>query len=402
MCLIRLSSKIQLWLIHHPNCIANFFLSFFYFLELLIYSSDPKEFLQKRSRILGKNYAALGKIIVGEYQQVAEILKSPQKRGHFLGRARMDGKKLPKNFLLFLSDEAAGGSSLHATLHDNIWTLAQSALQTAQGPILTSYIEDGARAWKKASDDVDKVYAIQRMTIQYIFHAIFGTAIKDEAQIRIVEQLFFSVSPWKSYIGGAIRPFANVFQFFQCSRTSLANELRTLILTTPSLQDYIPSEANGNLSAYDYADLLMAGFGIAGLGGTFNLLKNIADFSRDACINVDDKKEVMYAVLEAARVRAPVNNINIIAPTEKNLEVNGKLLTFPKNTIFAASIGLASIDPAVFKNPNTFDHKRENITKDILIFNHVGFSPHGSGTRQCPGRNIAMKLASDFLVLIRA
>jgi cytochrome P450 len=80
---------------------------------------------------------------------------------------------------------------------------------------------------------------------------------------------------------------------------------------------------------------------------------------------------------------------------------NGTQTTLPANTNVAASIGLASLDGGVFPQPDVYNHKRENLIKAVINFNHLGFSPKGSGTRQCPGRNIAMKMASDVLKLHR-
>ncbi len=36
-----------------------------------------------------------------------------------------------------------------------------------------------------------------------------------------------------------------------------------------------------------------------------------------------------------------------------------------------------------------------------LTFNHVDFNAVGAGKRRCPGRNIAVKLASDLLIQYR-
>ena len=85
---------------------------------------------------------------------------------------------------------------------------------------------------------------------------------------------------------------------------------------------------------------------------------------------------------------------------EESMKVNykGKDITLPKGVLCAASMGLASLDPDVFPDPKVFNPKRENLEAALINFNHVGYAPTGSGTRQCPGRNISIKFASSVLI----
>lgn len=103
------------------------------------------------------------------------------------------------------------------------------------------------------------------------------------------------------------------------------------------------------------------------------------------------------AVLEAGRINSPVNNINIILSEPTPFNVNGESIIFPNGTVVAASLGLGSLDPKVFPNPQKFDHKRSNLLSQILNYNGIGYNPTGDGTRVCPGRNIALTMAADVL-----
>ncbi len=143
--------------------------------------------------------------------------------------------------------------------------------------------------------------------------------------------------------------------------------------------------------------------GIAGCVGTSQLCYQVLDaIPTDYDINLSDKMEVTRAVLEAARMKAPVNNVNVILQNPLSLVIKGKEYTFTKGTPVAASIGLSSVDAQEFENPHTFDPERENLLSSTINFNHVGYSAVGAGKRQCPGRNIAIRLASDLLVQSRS
>ena len=87
-----------------------------------------------------------------------------------------------------------------------------------------------------------------------------------------------------------------------------------------------------------------------------------------------------------------------IAEESMQVTYQGKEITLPKGVLCAASLGLASHDPDVFPDPKVFNPKRENLKAAMINFNHVGYEPTGAGTRQCPGRNISIKFASNVLI----
>ena len=110
----------------------------------------------------------------------------------------------------------------------------------------------------------------------------------------------------------------------------------------------------------------------------------------------------MFAVLEAARMRAPVNTVNLILSAAMTMTVNGaEKIIIPAGSVVGGSIGLASLDAGMFEQPDTFNHHRDNLVKMVLNFNAVGYEATGAGTRQCPGRSVAMKMACDILTLSR-
>jgi len=373
-------------------------LSWFYVIDLLIYSLGPKEFLTKRQGLFGQNFAALGRIIAGDYEEVKYLIESSQKRGAFLGRARLRPSKFSKNFPLFLSDEGAGGTALHSTLHEHFWSdlvPAATVVISSNEEVFAQYLVDGL---KKQTDNLS---VVTEMTARYMCHAFFGAPLTDKLA-KDIRDLCSTSNLFSSITLGGAKPFNYLTACVQCPRANKLNRFKEFVLGSPLMAEYVPGEANGNQTSDDYAEMMIDVISIAAILGTSNLLLQVFTIPDSTAIDLNDKKDVMMAVLEAARLRAPVNNVNVLIPEEKQMVVNGKQTTLPANTLVAASIGLACLDGGVFPQPDVYNHKRENLIMAMINFNHVGFSPEGSGTRQCPGRNIALKCASDILKLHRA
>lgn len=408
-CIVRIWCNIQLWLIRRLNCMTSPILSIMYMIDLFLYSSGgpegPKKFLSSRGRILGKNFASLGKIIVGEYAEVVKIIQSPQLRGFYLGRARLVSSRLPENFLLALSDKDANpeavDSDLHERLHEHFWTfIVPSAVERIDNdPAFSTYITEAVKATRNVSEAAASDI-IARMSIRYVFHAIFGSSLVGHKDVEdVIVTLFIGNGPFDSYVGGAIDPVAKFLCCLQCPRRSNISKMKKLILASPLLESHTPSFENGNMGADEYAEWMIALTGVAGFIGVKTMCVQVMfGVPSDAEIDLENRRVLMLAVLEAARIQAPVNNVNVILPTATSMIVNGKQCSFRAGTVVAGSIGLASLDKDEFEEPLTFNMERTNLMSSTVNFNSIGFDPNGAGRRTCPGRNIAMKLACDFLL----
>lgn len=403
---IRFSCATQRWLLLHPNLLTRALLTLFYTVEVIVYSiQGARTFLTRRAEVCGRNFASLGRLVVGEYDVVAEIIDNPQRRGSFIGRGRMVSKRLPKSFLLFLSDEGAGGDGEHRVLHDYIWsTLIAKAQERVSEPDLADYIDDLVQAVKaQGGSPTAKAITpdVQRMVIRYMMRVLFDFRAT-EAQVKTIASLFYTGGPRSSFILSALKPLAPPGFLLGGLHRDTA-EFRQLIEDSPALQDYVPSADSGNLSKEQYCLLLMSMVGIAALGGGGNLAIYIfTELPPDYPIDLDDHEAVERAVLETARRHPPVNNVNVILDKDKSFEVGGRSYTFPAGTVVAGSIGLASLDPAQFPDPTAFKPDRENLASAMLSFNSVGYYPHGNhGLRTCPGRNVAIKMCGDLLVAWR-
>lgn len=404
---IKAFSNFQLFLITHPNPITRLLGSLCYVVDLIVYSQGmdgPKKFLTDRQAILGKNFAGLGRILVTDYEEAVATLTSPQKRGTFLGRVKLDKSKCPANFLLFLDDKEAGGTDLHSKLHLNIWeTMAPAAIERATTDstgAFKNYLKEGKKIVLATNDEASRKEEVFKMTIRYVWHALFGVALPNEEYVQMVYDRYEGQDPKTSFLLGAAMPASFALRSqpeVKLSEKKLAN----LVMESPYMQSYEPTEKHGNYAKEDWAVMLLGAIGIAGVLGTATLNSNILKYVSSADINIEDESEVTNAVLEAARIRAPVNNINTILPKKKTMMVNGKTVELPKDSILVASIGAASLDEDVFPNPKTFDPKRTNLVESSINFNHHGWDPETVGTRVCPGRVIAMKMASDWLLLLK-
>ena len=264
MCLGGISSRIQLWLILHPNCFTNLILSFLYFIDLLVYTMNPQRFLTTRSKSLGLNYASLGKIIAGEYEECADIISKPQSRGFYLGRARLNKRYIHKKFPLALSDQAAGGTGLHATLHEHVWRdLAPYAERIIERDAeqFDKYILDGLKG--------DDYTSFLKMAAKCIFHAFSGEAPSSQV-VDAVIGLFVNNAPTSSYVGGAINPMAKFVP--NCVRGKRRKQLKILtdfFLASPLMQDGDIVKPEFEMkSNEEYAELLAVILGIAGTLGT--------------------------------------------------------------------------------------------------------------------------------------
>lgn len=406
----RMSSVIQLWLLLHPNFLTNFFLNtVFYNLDLVEYSKvGPKNFLMARSKTMkSKNFAALGRLIVGDFEDVAEIIEEPQKRSTYLGRAKLNPKRMSDTFMLFLSDaEAIAMESkkgmdkeTHATLHEHfvkdVVPVAMKRISSNE-ETFKNYVKEGIENMRKAkAENKPPDVELGRMVVKYIVHAFLGA--QSDEMVKTMEALIISTDPKTSLVAPASLPIPDCLIGGRVKNIDFAVEY---ILNSEFMAKYEPNESNVHQPKETYARLIMEIMGIAGILGTSGLVGNIvSQVPEDLIVNFNNHQEVFKVVLEAGRMKTPVNNVNILLPEKKKFKIHGKERTLPKNTLVAGNLCLASLDPDRFADPHTFDHTRSNLVKDAILFHSNGYEV--GGKRGCPGRGIATKLAGDFLTMMR-
>lgn len=394
--IIRMSSGTQMWCLRHPNFLTRGILTLLYSVEVASYSiSGAKTFLTRREALFGSNYAALGRLIVGEYAATADIIKMPQKRGNFLGPARLKGKRLPHGFLLSLSDEGAGGDGLHEKLAKFFWDsiIVPSQASFPTDTALQKIVDDFAQEIKGfgASPTKDQIKApVERMMIRYMMRTLFQIEVT-EAQVDTVQVLFYTGGLTTNYIARLVSPFALPSFLLGGMRSTMAKVV-SWVENSNALADYAPGDVNANFSKGEWAELVTAVVGIAALGGSGDLvIRMLSEYpAGQPKTDLDDDRAVMNVVLESARREAPVNNINVVLAQARTFKIQGKDIELPPGTVVAACIGLASLDADEFPDPEAFNPNRDNLISALLNYNSVGYQETGAiGRRACPGRNIA-------------
>lgn len=397
--LIRFSNRIQICLLRHPNILTTMLMRFFYVVDVISYSIvTPQEFLGTRQKIFGQNFAALGRIIVGEYNLAAKIIAEPQQREPYIGRFRCIPNRFSKNFLLFLSDKEVKGDTAHikarSAVLDVVFKPAFDNTESQEAKNLLNQLATIANqrgnppALDEISDD------IQRTIIQYIMLVLLEVKLSPQ-QISSLKTLFFSSKPRESLLISRVKPLAPSANKLQEVKR-LEEIALNLIENSPVMSRYVPITEN-DLSRTELSTLLLEAIAIAGCLGSESLLRSlITKVPRGLEIDVDNRHEVLRVVLETARRHSPVNNINTIIQAETEVTINGRKRKFPKGTLFSANIGLANLDGTVFENPLDFNPHRDNLLA-ALSFNSVGEAKR----RECPGRSIAEKMGSDLLVALQ-
>lgn len=397
--LICLSNSLQIWLLQHPSSLSNLLLRFLYVSDVLSYSLvTPQKFLLKRQQLLGQNFAALGRIIIGEYNLAAKMIAEPQQRGPYIGRFRCIPDRFSQRFLLFLSDKEVSGDNTHQQARETVRKVAlEPALERTELPAAQDLLNELATiAYSNGTPpNLDEISDdIQRIIVQYMMLVLLDVKLLPH-QIAPLKTLFFSEKPRESLLISKVKPLAP-----PAHRLDEVQRLEAIALDiieqSPGVSHYAP-KTEKEMSRRELSVLLLQAIAIAGCLGSESLIRSlITKVPQDLRIDWDNRQEVLRVVLETARRHAPVNNINSISQTEMTVTINGQKCTFPKGTLFSANIGLANLDSSFFKDPLAFNPHRENLLA-ALYFNSVGEAKR----RECPGRGIAEKMGSNLLIALR-
>lgn len=396
--LIRLSNRLQVTLLQHPGFLSRLGLTLLYDLEVVIYSLSPQGFLTSRQKVLGNNFAALGKLIVGGYSDVAPGLVGQQERGAYLGRLRLIEDRFSKYFLLFMSNRPGKSDALHRQVRELLWKLVlEQAVERTSLPEARAFVRDFvAKAAKKGNPPSSLAIQkdLQRMVLQYMMLVLLEIRL-DARQTDELRSLIFSFTPLTSMILSRAKPFALPWTVKTVRKRE--ERLQQLIDQSPPLRRFDEHNPHG-LDRQAFVAALAQMIAIAGCQGGYTLTSHlVTKVPVDLPIDLEDSEAVRLVVLESARRNSPVNNVNVIATEAMTVKITDREETFPAGTVVALSIGIASLDPGTFSEPLAFRPDRPNLCPAMLNFNAIG----DQGPRRCPGRGVAEALGVDLLTTWR-
>lgn len=425
--LVRLSVRTQLWLLCHRNFISRWLLKLFYAIEILPALTDSFGFLGDRQHCYGQNFAAVGRVVIGEFEEVNKLLQRPQKRGAYFGAAIVNKKRLPPYFTMLLSDEGAGGTGEHKALHDYLWyepiVSAQGRLDDEILQTIVSEFIAAARAKGNPPQFSDVKPDFEMAVIRYCMHALFGLSLSPtDPGTRSLHQLFYSKKRDQNYLLSLIEPGSPRKSKVPDINRNIDSAV-ALIKSSPALADYEErrqkynaehSRYENKLDLDEYALLMFNVVGLAALGVANVLAERVlTEIPETFQLGEDKRRSALPAILEIARLRYPVDHVTFIATERMTFTICGKSRTFKPGTPISACIGLAGHDPSVFPDPEKYDASRPNlipdaagIVPDFRDFNAVGYYPDTPGTEQtgrrmCPGRNIGLRLSTDMFIAWR-
>lgn len=397
--LIRASNALQIFLLKHPNGFTSWLLNFFYdanVVEFSLEGNTGQNYLTRRQAVLGQNFAALGKVIVGSHEEVARRILAPQKRAGYLSPLVLMEDRFSEYFMLFLSDKGAGGGDLFQQLYDTVWDLIL-------GPAVERTKEAKAKA--ELEKFVETAYALgnppdakklQKPLQDWVMRYVLWTTLEVEAtdeQIEVLNPFVYGTTPGKALLFAGAKPFARK----EVSDTVTAARVmfEEMVDTSPVMQGFDAANKY-DLDRKKFVRLMVEILTLAGFGGSNNLSNSLLTKGTiiSTKVDLDDADAVEKVVLETARRWAPVNLVNAIAQEPVTVPINGKSHTFPAGTTLALSLSLANLDPAVFPDPTGFDPDRAGLCPHFVSFNSVG----DDGQRRCPGRGVAVSMVSQLFV----
>lgn len=314
-----------------------------------------------------------------------------------------------------LSQEGAGGDDTHEKIRAaffrfivNADATKRQSDQTAQA-LMDQLVEDYATMPLKeffASNE----RGMNIFFIKYVHYCLFGINPHDTKKIRTLYDFHykdFSVFWYYRGVGSIL----NIFKKFALSRGM--RKVQKIYEESPAVKALPENDPMfANLTRFEFAHAILPIMSIAALVGPRHILyaamgqSGMPVYKEDKVkmdvpaiwktIDLDDKKEVDAFIYEVGRLWCPVGHTHRVATEEFTVKMLGKDRTFPKGTVISIPINMSMINKNVWgQNAFHFDHTRENVEKDNMIFHSVG-NKHGG--RICPGKWFAMNMMREILV----
>jgi cytochrome P450 len=114
---------------------------------------------------------------------------------------------------------------------------------------------------------------------------------------------------------------------------------------------------------------------------------------------VNDPSKLRNAILETARLDAPVGKSSQIVDDEEGLttQIGKRTFTFKKGLPVFTSFKAANMDKKRFPNPFVFDPENRDFEGQLTSFNSIGEKTYDASPAICPVREVAIAAAANMI-----
>eukprot|EP00542_Grammatophora_oceanica_P009934 CAMPEP_0194044462 /NCGR_PEP_ID=MMETSP0009_2-20130614/15928_1 /TAXON_ID=210454 /ORGANISM="Grammatophora oceanica, Strain CCMP 410" /LENGTH=448 /DNA_ID=CAMNT_0038688991 /DNA_START=49 /DNA_END=1398 /DNA_ORIENTATION=- len=389
--------------------------------------ANKGSYLHRKRLVLGSNFCAAGGVWLGDFESVAEALTEPQARGYRLASSLLDPAHLPMKpdngrevFLLSLSQEGAGGDGTWEGVREavNVYLTNNPETYGRQEDATAKKLVDNLAESYKTLGHSDEFFTngekgLMDFLLRYLHYVIFGLDPFDEEKMAVIRALHYD-SASAAYHLSAVGNFFQLIKFKNWPEQFTA--AAEVYMNSPDIAKFPENEEKyANLTRMELARLMVSIMALAGMVGPLTLAvivlghRPLNEYEGQETHKIDVTKvwdtldlsnrvEVAKYMFECGRLRNPVSNSHrIVTKKEKfTVKIRGKDQTFPAGTEVFIPMLLGMIDEKKW-GPTTyeFDHNRENVVEDNMIFHSVGDRTNG---RICPGKEVAVKMMTDVLI----
>ncbi|MGB8701107.1 MAG: hypothetical protein WCD18_16975, partial [Thermosynechococcaceae cyanobacterium] len=252
--------------------------------------------------------------------------------------------------------------------------------------------------------------------VRYLHYVLFGLDPDDKATIGFLTDLHYTRKGPAHYVAGLGRLFQRLNLKGHKNLGDLIEQAATLYENSPVLANFQPDHSTENsMTRRELAKLMIAIMSIAALQGPLHLgytamgnqalpayqgrtTAAIDPTQHWDALDLEDREAVRRYLLECARLFAPVSATHRVATEPFTATVAGKERTFPKGTNVLIPISLGLLNEG-FWGSTAYEF---NAQRDNLCPYHMGFHSVGdrSAGRICPGRDIALDMLVDVLIVV--
>ena len=401
------------YLFKHNTFLGKILLNILMYIDIYLYNKNRLEFGEKRRKLLGNTFCALGRVISVGYINTCNLIEHPSKRGGNIGRVKFDKSLFPAHFPLFESNIGVNGEP-HSIYHNILVKyligggVSNRLDDTVSNNIVNTFISNIKTTKPRSKLGKNSVKINGSCSVDFDI---------DSAELFMIELLFYLFLNIKLNSNELKEVYnlisiGNVSNKYLLSRitNTIDNELENKIIdkieTSSILKKY--SETNV-LNKRQMAELLLAVIAIAGFLGLLNTL--LASLSIDihgkgnefSKLPLDNDKLDNY-ILEVIRRFAPVNLVNIILEKPANILIDNCEYRFDEGTILAYSLLNSGFDShSPFDNPYQFNSNRKGLPDTLIHFNSNGLGTEDNllNNRKCPGRFIGIRIIKKILIELK-